>query len=317
MVFAYYDERLDDMPFLCVDGVVPGGLNLSHWPGNRTPAHLKADTTTEMALKLARDPGRDAWLRGVSIITNNHFDTDGLLSVYGVLRPEEAVPHERALVQAARAGDFGAFSTAEAFKFDAVVTAFDDDRVSPLADRVRGREGYERYAILYEALLAMMPGLLLDTSRYKSLWAAPLQSLMRSLIRIKDVARIRELEAASLTVIETGEPLDQIARFNMARYHRVLTATRSAGGIFYEMAFQIFSWFDTVTPVRGSRVDLSDAAVELNRLEIPGVGRWVYTGNDSLESRLYRAAADGTPIESSLPLDTVETLLVGLFEGRP
>ena len=42
------------------------GLNLSHWPGNRTPAHLKADTTTEMALKLARDPGRDAWLAGVS-----------------------------------------------------------------------------------------------------------------------------------------------------------------------------------------------------------------------------------------------------------
>ena len=89
--------------------MVEGGLNLSHWPGNRTPAHLKADTSTEMALKLARDPGREEWLRGVSIVTNNHFDTDGLLSLYAVLRPEEALRHEKEMIQAARTGDFGEF----------------------------------------------------------------------------------------------------------------------------------------------------------------------------------------------------------------
>ncbi len=317
MVFAYYDERLNDMPFLCVDGVVASGLNLSHWPGNRTPAHLKADTSTGMALKLARDPGRDAWLRGVALVTNNHFDTDGLLSVYGVLRPSEALAHERELLQAARTGDFGEFTTPEAFKFDAVVTAFDDDRISPIAGQIRGREGYERYQILYETLLGLMPDLLTDASRHKSLWTAPLQSLLRSMIRIKDVARMREHEAASLTVIEADEGLDPMARFNISRYHRVLTATRSGGGHFYEMAFLVFSWFETVTPPRGRRVDLGDAATELNRLEVPEGGRWIYTGNDSLESRLYRAAPDGAPVESSLPLDTVERLLLHVFEGRP
>ena len=69
MIFTFYHERLKDVPFLCVDGVVEAGLNLSHWPGNRTPAHLKADTSTEMALNLARDPGRDSWLEGVSIVS--------------------------------------------------------------------------------------------------------------------------------------------------------------------------------------------------------------------------------------------------------
>ncbi len=317
MIFAFYHDRLRDLPFLCVDGVEEAGLNLSHWPGNRSPAHLKADTSTEMALKLARDPGRDAWLGGVSIVSNNHFDTDGLLSVYGVLRPEEALRHEKALVRAARTGDFGEFNTPEAFKFDAVVTAFDDDNRSPIAAEIRGRDEHERYQILYDRLLGMMPDLLTDASRYKPLWAEPLQSLMRSLMRIGDVSRVREIASARLTVIEASEALDQMARFNVARHHRVLTITRSDGGPIYEMAFQIFSWFETVTPARGTRVDLTGIAADLDQMEKDRGGKWTYTGNDSLDSKLYRAGPGGGPVPSSLPLETVEARLVRLFDQHP
>src|SRR3989449_2520890 len=152
MIFTYYDKRLDTVPFLCVDGVVEGGLNLSHWPGNRTPAHLKADTSTEMALKLARDSGRASWLEGVSIVTNNHFDTDGLLSVFAALRPEEALRHEKAMIQAARTGDFGEWTTPEALKFDAVVTAYDDEERScsgldRKSTRLNSSHGYISYAV--------------------------------------------------------------------------------------------------------------------------------------------------------------------------
>ncbi len=316
MIFTFYDERLKDVPFLCVDGVVDGGLNLSHWPGNRSPAHLKADTTTEMTLKLARDPGRDGWLRGVSIVCNNHFDTDGLLSVFGVLRPEEALRHETALVQAARTGDFGEFTTPDALKFDAVVTAYDDDRRSPVASEIRGRPEHERYQILYDRLLAEMPDLLTGAARHKDLWLEPLASLMKSLMRIKDVSRVREHDAARLTVIEASEPLDQMARFNVARHHRVLTATRADGGWVYEMAFQIFSWFETVTPPRGTRFDLTEVAAEFDQMEGSGEGRWTYTGDASLDARLYFSDPDGNPLPSSLPLASVEDLLIRLFEGR-
>ena len=317
MIFKFHDERLETVPFLCVDGVVESGLNLSHWPGNRTPAHLKADTTTEMALRLASDPARQAWLAGIEVVSNNHFDTDGLLSVWAVLHPEEALRHERALVQAARTGDFGEFTTPEAFKVDAVVTAFDDERRSPLAAEIRGLPEHERYQLLYERLLAMLPGLLDDAARYKALWAEPLQALLRSLMRIKDVARVREHDSARLTVIEASEPLDQMARFNLARHHRVLTATRAGDGFAYEMAFQIFSWFETVTPARGGRFDLSGVAPELDRLETAGEGRWTYTGNDSLDARLYRSAPDGEVVPSSIPLETLERRFLELFEGRP
>jgi len=317
MIFAYYDTRLDGTPFLCVDGVVERGLNVSHWPGNRTPVHLKADTTTEMSFRLARDPGRADWLRGVSIVTNNHFDTDGLLSVFAALRPEEALRHEKALVQAARTGDFGDWTTPEAFKLDAVVTAYDDEERSPIAAEIRGLGEAERHAIVYDRLLSALPGLLTGAVALKDLWSPALQSYMRSMMRLPDVARVREHPAARLSVIETAEPLDERARFNVARHHRVLTATRTPDGVLYEMAFRIFSWFDTTTPPRGTRFDLTAVAAELDQMESAGGARWTYTGDDSLESRLYRAAPDGGTAPSTLPLETVETHLRRVFEARP
>ncbi|HET6278105.1 MAG TPA: DUF6687 family protein [Candidatus Polarisedimenticolia bacterium] len=317
MLFTYYDERLASLPFLCVDGVVPTGLNLSHWPGNRTPPHLKADTSTEMALKLARDPGRAAWLRGVSIVTNNHFDTDGLLSVYAVLHPEQALGHAEALVQAARTGDFGEFNTAEAFKFDAIVSAFDDDAISPIAGRIRDRPEHERYQIIYDHLLELLPDLLAATGRYQPLWSKPLAELMRSLLSVRSMARVREHDAARLTVIEADRPIDRMARFNIARHHRVLTAERSPHGWIYEMAFQVHSWFDTVTPPRGGRIDLADMAAAFDALESGREGCWTYTGNDALDARLYRAGPDRSPLPSSLPLEIVEQRLLQLFGRHP
>jgi uncharacterized protein DUF6687 len=316
MIFTYYDDRLNSVPFLCVDGVVPGGLNVSHWPGNRTPAHLKADTSTEIALNLARDPGRASWLQGVSIVTNNHFDTDGLLSVFAVLRPGEALAHEKTMVQAARTGDFGEWTTPEAFKFDLVVTAYDDERRSPIASEIRGRSEHERYQIIYDRLLASLPGLLQGAAAYKDLWAPRLQAYMLSMMRMGDVARVREHDLSRLTVIEASEPLDEMARFNVARHHRVLTATRTADGFVYEMAFRIFSWFETVTPPRGDRFDLTAVGARLDQMETGPGGHWRYTGDDSLDSRLYRAAPDGRPVPSTLPLDTVESLFIREFERR-
>src|SRR3989442_10292729 len=141
-VFAYYDEGLHPDHTLVVDGLVSRGPSLSHWPGNRTPERYRADTTTEMALRLAEDPRREEFLSGIRVVSNNHFDTDGLLSVWAVLHPGEALRHRRFLVDAARAGDFGTFTSAEEVKFDLMVTTFREAGRSPLRSHVR--EGSER-----------------------------------------------------------------------------------------------------------------------------------------------------------------------------
>src|SRR5204862_7435379 len=49
--FEYYHDELTDVPKLSVDGTVANAVHFSHWQGNQTPASVKADTSTEIALK--------------------------------------------------------------------------------------------------------------------------------------------------------------------------------------------------------------------------------------------------------------------------
>jgi len=308
--FEFYREDLDPAVTLVVDGVAPGTLNLSHWPGNRTPARYRADTTTEMALLLASDPRREQFLEGVRVVSNNHFDTDGLLSAWAVLHPGEALRHRRFLVDAARAGDFGTFTSADAVKFDLILTAFEDPRRSPLAPRLRGAGEEERSAVIYEDLLGRLPDLFYQVDAYRPLWEEPFERIVDSFQRVRDGgARIREHHASRLSVIETDEELEKMARFDACRYHRVLTAIRDGRGFRFELEHHIFSWFDTVTPPRGARLDLTPLATELNALEPRGEGRWTYTGNQDLSARLFLPDRDGDPAVSGLPLERVEQIV--------
>jgi uncharacterized protein DUF6687 len=310
-IFAYYHEALDPDQTLVVDGLVPRGPSLSHWPGNRTPPQYRADTTTEMALRLAEDSRREEFLAGVRWVSNNHFDTDGLLSVWAVLHPQEALRHRRFLVDAARAGDFGTFTSADAVKFDLLVTAFGEPGRSPLRSRRRGESEPEWHQGVYDHLLASLPDLLYSTRAHRELWEEPFESIVHSFERVRDGgATIREYPGSCLSVIETEEDLEPMARFDSCRYHRILTALRDGRGYRFELAHHIFSWFDTVTPPRGARVDLTPFASQLNAIDPSRAGRWTYTGNDDLAARLFRVDDAGSSAVSGLPLARVEEFLV-------
>lgn len=314
--FRYFREDLDPARTLMVDGLTPTGPSLSHWPGNRTPEHLRADTTTEMALRLARDPGRNGFLSGVRVISNNHFDTDGLLSVWAVLHPEESLRHRRFLVDAARAGDFGTFTSPDAVKFDLMITAFGDPDRSPLAPHWTGMDDWKRYQAIYEELLGRLPDLFYRTESLRSLWAEKFESIVHSFQRVRDgAATIREYPDSSLSVLETEEELEAMARFDSCRFHRVLTAHRDGRGYRYDLEHHIFSWFDTVTAPRGRRIDLTPLAVRLNEIEPAREHRWIYTGNDDLEARLCCLDPEGDPAASGLPLARLEGFLVDTLRG--
>src|SRR4030095_9886876 len=106
MRFEYYHPGLDGIPKLSVDGTVSNSVHFSHWQGNETPAEVKADTSTEIALNLISSPNRARLTRGNGLVTNNHFDTDGVLSVWTVLTGEPALELRDKLISAAEAGDF-------------------------------------------------------------------------------------------------------------------------------------------------------------------------------------------------------------------
>ena len=110
MHFEFYHDGLAGVPKLSVDGTVDNAIHFSHWEGNETPAQLKADTSTEIALNLVAAANRDELTRGIELVTNNHFDTDGLLSVWTVLTGERALELRDQLIAAAEAGDFSEFT---------------------------------------------------------------------------------------------------------------------------------------------------------------------------------------------------------------
>ena len=85
MRFEFYHPGLDNLPKLSVDGTVSHSIHFSHWQGNETPPEVKADTSTGIALNLVGSPNREALTRGIDLVTNNHFDTVGVLSVWTVL----------------------------------------------------------------------------------------------------------------------------------------------------------------------------------------------------------------------------------------
>ncbi len=106
-----------------------------------------------------------------------------------------------------------------------------------------------------------------------------------------------------------------MARFDSCRFHRVLTALRDGRRFRYELEHHVFSWFDTVTPPRGARIDLSSLASRLNEIEPSREGRWVYTGNQNLSARLFRSDEEGISVASGLPLPRVEEFLVDSLRG--
>ena len=104
MRFKFYDESIANVPKLSVDGTVGNSIHFSHWQGNETPPELRADTSTEIALNLVAASNREEFARGIDLVTNNHFDTDGLLSVWTVLTGERALELRDKLIAAAEAG---------------------------------------------------------------------------------------------------------------------------------------------------------------------------------------------------------------------
>jgi uncharacterized protein DUF6687 len=315
--FVFYREGLDPDGLLVVDGVAASAFNLSHWPGNRTPERYRADTTTEMALRLATDPDREELLSRVRLVSNNHFDTDGLLSAWVVLNPDQALPHRRFLIDAARAGDFQTFTSADAVKFDLMVTAFSDPRRSPIAEALLSPEEADRAQALYDELLGRLPELFYQSSAHRPLWEDEFEGIVRSFARLRDGgAVIREHPASRLSVLETEEDLAPMARFDSCRFHRILTATREGDAVRYQLEHHIFSWFDTVTPPRGARLDLTPLCLPLNRIETAPAARWTYTGNHDLAARLYLADERGEPVASRLRIGRVESIVAEALHGR-
>ncbi len=265
-------------PVISVDGAFDApGLNLSHWPGHRTPPELRRDLSTEVALDfVALAPERQAELAGgCTAVVNNHYDTDGVCSAFALLQPEIALAHRDALLAAAAAGDLFRVPTEDAFCLDVVVGAFADPERSPIAPELAqlGRsQRYERASLaLFERLPALLDGG--GLAPYEGLWAEPLARLRSDQERLSSAAfdELVHLDAGVYLAPTSNEigPFDpgRHALFGASELDRLLVLGQDTEGCAARLIFNTTSWFDLTSRRPQARPDLAELAAELNALE--------------------------------------------------
>lgn len=312
---------------LSVDGMTPRGPNLSHWPGNRTPAKWKADLSTGICLQFARagTAEQDAFLQGATVVLNDHYDTDGFGSLVAVLRPELAFAHEELLLAAAATGDFSTYGTWRGFAIDRIVANLAAPH-SPMRERFAGLAGPNKSFARYRWLLEHAEELLREPQRFAPLYEAELARVTESLHACRNGALTRRLHPqVGLAVVETREPVPRIVLNTLAGAWRVLHGVHTREGTHWRFHDRTESWFELATFHALPRRDLRPLAETLRALEPARDGlQWCVDASTEPIPELYFGApstqeygqVSRTVAPSRLDARTIEAAFVAFFEAR-
>ena len=324
MRFEFYTEALENVPKLSVDGTVDNSIHFSHWEGNSTPTEVKADTSTEIALNLVASPNRAALTQGIELVTNNHFDTDGVLSCWTVLTGERALVYRDLLISAAEAGDFSEYSSDYGVRVSIAIQGSDqaspnNDDGSPLARLLAGEE-VDDDARAYDLVLPKVEHLLTHISEYESLWrdgwervVAAVESFEKggsTVVEQSDISVVTlapELfDGAGFSPTRHSAPYTAISKF--AKGELFLIAIPNGAGWFYRIDYPYYSWAETVVRPHIARRDLGPALLLLNEREGSRDGRW-QTDNHEMTSAVKFLDSAGTLAASRLRPDEVTEVL--------
>src|SRR5436189_1208052 len=227
MKFEFYSDAIAHLPKLSVDGTVDNAIHFSHWKGNETPESVKADTSTETVLNVVAAPNRAELTRSIELVTNNHFDTDGVLSVWAMLTGERALPLRDKLIAAAEAGDFSELSSVEGVRASIVIQGSDsptDKSGSPLAAQLAGRP-VDDEAEAYLLVLPQVEDVILNTDKYEPLWRESWRRIETALDSFAaGTSRVDEFADADLSLVTLAPEIFGTAGFDPARDAAPFTA---------------------------------------------------------------------------------------------
>ena len=133
-------------------------ITLFHWRRSGTRADLMADTSTAIVFNYLDRPDLHI---PADIVSNNHFDEDGL-SAYALLEPEAAASRRDLLIDVAQAGDFGVYRSRRAARRAFAISAHADPATSPFPRPLFDRPAPQVEEGLYRALLDVLLRLLAD-----------------------------------------------------------------------------------------------------------------------------------------------------------
>jgi hypothetical protein len=311
-------ELLDERPSVVVDGSPAPGtvLTVTHWPGYPPPAEIQDDLSAQMAFRLLERP--DLVPGEPEAVSNNHFDQDGLVSIYALVAPDGAVPRRTFLEDVAFAGDFALCRDRDAARVSMVLAALakGDDLPSDYD---------ERTGVLYEDALGRLPELCDDVDRYRDVWGDEDAVLEASDAAFEDGrAVIEERPDVDLAIVTVAEDTPEAGghRFShewVSGLHPMAVNTRTERvtlarlrGRRYDVELRYEGWVQMWSrPVRARR-DLAPLAARLQDEET-GDAVWSATPVGGLLPRLQ--LGDGQ--ESSIAPDRFVELLTDHLRTAP
>lgn len=290
MRFEFYSDAIANLPKLSVDGTVDNAIHFSHWHGNRTPESVKADTSTETVLNVVGARNRAELTRSIDLVTNNHFDTDGVLSVWSMLTGERALELRARLIAAAEAGDFSEFSSVDGVRASIAIQGSDsptDKSGSPLAQQLAGAPVNDE-AQAYVLVLPHIEHVIRHPGQYENLWRESWKRIETALDSFaKGESRVDEDRELKLSTVMLApnifgpsgfNPADQAAPFTAISHHArgelYLIVTPMNGNWAYRVDYPYYSWAETVVRPAIARRDFSAVIERLNELEQSKRGRW-------------------------------------------
>jgi hypothetical protein len=333
MRFEFYHSGLENVPKLSVDGTVSNSVHFSHWHGNETPVEVKADTSTEIALNLVASPNKNELTQGIDLVTNNHFDTDGVLSVWTVLTGARALELGDVLVAAAEAGDFSEISSEDGVRASIVIQGSDqaspnNESGSPLARLLAGKEvDDERRA--YELVLPEVERVLTRIDDYETLWRADWERIVSAVESFESgTSTVTEPADTKLSVITLAPEIFSANGFSPTRHTAPFTAisryahgevfliaTPVSDGWIYRIDYPYYSWAETIVRPSIARRDFTPLINQLNETERNGAGRWRLDSSEMTSAVKY-VGADGMLSQSSLAPDEVTKLVSAALESK-
>ncbi len=232
---------LDPAATVMIDGYDPRFRMISHWPGHRTPDALRHDLTTGSALLYAEmsDVRRKQVVGDFSVVTNNHFDADGALSLFTMLRPAVALPNRDLMLRAARSGDFAVWGGADALALELSLMT-DLAQFVPFSTPPFDEERLTNLSGAYLQVFDRLEGLLADPYKLRPAWEHRYDIVTADVARLEagDGVEVTEFPDDDLAMVVSDRPITIFGlRLAAGDLFRVLLVRPTPEGNRYRFCF--------------------------------------------------------------------------------
>lgn len=268
MRYVPYGPELEGVPNVIVDGLANAAtvLALSHWPRSATPEALKADTSAEIVFNYLRSPAAHTLRANAEAVSNNHFDIDGLMGLWAMLNPEEALEHVELVIAIAECGDFERWSGEHAAKAVCALHGLENMESSPLFEMLAAIDDPgERMAYLYNEMFPFVPVLLRDIDSLEEFWRDEYERIIagRRLFEAGN-AGLKEMPELDMAVFTLPEDVHPIAINERTQCSRVVLVNEEFR---YVVKYRYESWVEYQSREFPPRIDLDPFADFLQTFE--------------------------------------------------